>query len=203
MRVQRLAMYIVISMPKRKSMACGVSHFMSKLLVIGRSAARLHHPPCAGPPIRDDHESGAHDFHEPRAALPSCAHEAAHPPEPRRRRPDRPVRGRAVVAEIQNTRASVREEIEAANRVASQLLGRLAVDLFPRGRHGGGAAVPAAARARPRQRHHPASPRRGEVLYRSPPPTYKAGRAAPGWFARAHGAADRRGTSFRCRAARS
>ena len=30
-----------------------------------------------------------------------------------------------IAAEIQSTRASVREEIEAANRVASQLLGRL------------------------------------------------------------------------------
>ncbi len=32
-----------------------------------------------------------------------------------------------LTEEIQNTRSSVREEIEAANRVASQLLGRLAV----------------------------------------------------------------------------
>src|SRR5579883_252013 len=32
-----------------------------------------------------------------------------------------------LTAEIQNTRSSVREEIEAANGVASQLLGRLAV----------------------------------------------------------------------------
>ena len=31
-----------------------------------------------------------------------------------------------IAAEVQSTRASVREEIEAANRVASQLLGRLA-----------------------------------------------------------------------------
>ena len=31
-----------------------------------------------------------------------------------------------IAAEIQSTRASVREEIEAANRVASQLLGQLA-----------------------------------------------------------------------------
>ena len=31
-----------------------------------------------------------------------------------------------IAAEVQSTRASVREEIEAANRVASQLLGQLA-----------------------------------------------------------------------------
>src|ERR1035438_7510290 len=31
-----------------------------------------------------------------------------------------------IAAEVQSTRTSVREEIEAANRVASQLLGRLA-----------------------------------------------------------------------------
>jgi two-component system sensor histidine kinase UhpB len=31
-----------------------------------------------------------------------------------------------IAAEVQSTRNSVREEIEAANRVASQLLGRLA-----------------------------------------------------------------------------
>src|SRR5262245_494309 len=33
--LQRLAMYIVISMPKRKSIACGVSHFMTLLLQSG------------------------------------------------------------------------------------------------------------------------------------------------------------------------
>ncbi len=43
----------------------------------------------------------------------------------------------------------------------------------------------------------------GEVLYRSPPPTYKAGRTAPEWFSAAADAARRRDTSSRCRAARS
>ena len=50
--LQRLAMYIVISMPKRKSIACGVSHFMTLLLVGLLTAAmicRQAHLPRAGP----------------------------------------------------------------------------------------------------------------------------------------------------------
>jgi two-component system sensor histidine kinase UhpB len=87
-----------------------------------------------------------------------------------------------VTEEIQNTRSSVREEIEAANGVASQLLGRLAV-IYSRT---GGTAVVLEflqqlghIRANDIILRSPA----GEVLYTSPPPTYKAGHEAPAWFA--------------------
>lgn len=88
-----------------------------------------------------------------------------------------------IAAQIQNTRASVREEIEAANRVASQLLGRLA-GIYSR--EGGPELVLqfldqlGRVRANDIVLRSPA----GEELYRSPPPTWKAGREAPAWFAR-------------------
>src|SRR5205807_1637362 len=87
-----------------------------------------------------------------------------------------------ITEEIQDTRSSVREEIEAANRVASQLLGRLAV-IYSRA---GGTEVVQQflqqlghVRANDIILRTPA----GEILYSSPPPTYKAGRDAPRWFA--------------------
>ena len=86
-----------------------------------------------------------------------------------------------VVAEIQSTRVSVREEIEAANRVASQLLGRLAAIYS---REGGSDLVLDFLQQLGRVRANNiilTSPR-GEVLYASPPATYKAGRTAPEWF---------------------
>lgn len=88
-----------------------------------------------------------------------------------------------IGGEILAARESVREETEAANRAASQLLGRLAA-IYSReggpqlllqfleqlGRvHANDITLQSAA---------------GEVLYRSPPPTYKAGRNAPEWFTR-------------------
>jgi two-component system sensor histidine kinase UhpB len=88
-----------------------------------------------------------------------------------------------IAEEIQSTRSSVREEIEAANQVASQLLGRLAV-IYSRT---GGTTVVLEflqqlghVRANDIILRSPA----GEVLYRSPPPVYKAGRSAPLWFHR-------------------
>lgn len=87
-----------------------------------------------------------------------------------------------VSNEIRNTRSSVREEIEAANGVASQLLGRLAVIYS----HTGGTQVVLEflqqlghIRANDIILRTPA----GEILYTSPPPTYKTGREAPAWFA--------------------
>ena len=56
-----------------------------------------------------------------------------------------------IAAEVQSTQESVREEIEAANRVASQLLGQSGLDLFDHRRAGSGAAVPGAARPGARQ----------------------------------------------------
>jgi two-component system sensor histidine kinase UhpB len=88
-----------------------------------------------------------------------------------------------ITAEIRDTRASVREEIEAANRVAAQLLGRLA-GIYSR--EGGPEVVLQFLQQLGHVRANDISLRssRGELLYRSPPPTYKAGREAPAWFSR-------------------
>jgi two-component system sensor histidine kinase UhpB len=86
-------------------------------------------------------------------------------------------------AEVQSTRESVREEIEAANRVAAQLLGRLA-SIYSR--EGGSDLVLQFLQQLGRVRANEITLKSaaGEELYRSPPPTYKAGRTAPLWFAR-------------------
>jgi two-component system sensor histidine kinase UhpB len=87
------------------------------------------------------------------------------------------------VAEVRSTRDSVREEIEAANRVASQLLGRLAAIYS---REGGTDLTLQFLQQLGRVRANDIILKSvtGEVLYRSPPPTYKAGRVAPAWFTR-------------------
>jgi two-component system sensor histidine kinase UhpB len=88
-----------------------------------------------------------------------------------------------IVAEIQSTRTSVREEIEAANRVASQLLGRLAAVYS----HVGGPDLVLQflqQLGRVRANEVTLASSSGEILYRSPPATYKAGREAPGWYAK-------------------
>ena len=87
-----------------------------------------------------------------------------------------------VAAEVQVTRARAREEIEAANQVATQLLGRL-VNIYWRA--GGTQIVQdfltqlGHVRSNDIVLTYPGGP----VLYRSPPATYKAGRYAPDWFA--------------------
>ena len=87
-----------------------------------------------------------------------------------------------ISAEILTARVSVREEIEAANRAASQLLGRLA-SIYSR--EGGPELLLQFLQQLGRVHANDIvlqSPA-GEVLYRSPPPTHKAGREAPAWFA--------------------
>jgi len=88
-----------------------------------------------------------------------------------------------IAAEIQSTRVSVREEIEAANRVASQLLGRLAAIYS---REGGSELVLDFLQQLGRVRANDIILRSpsGVVLYESPPATYKAGRTAPDWFSK-------------------
>jgi two-component system sensor histidine kinase UhpB len=88
-----------------------------------------------------------------------------------------------ILLEFQATRSSIREEIEAANRVAAQLLGRLALIYSAEG------GPELALRFLQETGHIRANDivlrtMTGEVVYRSPPPTYKAGREAPAWFAR-------------------
>jgi two-component system, NarL family, sensor histidine kinase UhpB len=88
-----------------------------------------------------------------------------------------------IAAEVQSTRNSVREEIEAANRVASQLLGRLAAVYS---QVGGPDLVLQFLQQLGRVRANEVSLQSaaGDILYQSPPATYKAGREAPLWFAR-------------------
>jgi two-component system, NarL family, sensor histidine kinase UhpB len=88
-----------------------------------------------------------------------------------------------IFAEIEDTRSSVDEEVEAANRVGSQLLGRLATIYS---REGGSQTLLQFLEQLGHVRANDVLVRAptGEVLYRSPGATYKAGREAPDWFAR-------------------
>ena len=88
-----------------------------------------------------------------------------------------------IFAEFQSTRVSVREEIEAANRVAAQLLGRLAAIYS---REGGSDLTLEFLEQLGRVRANDIVLRSalGAVLYKSPVATYKANREAPEWFAK-------------------
>jgi two-component system, NarL family, sensor histidine kinase UhpB len=88
-----------------------------------------------------------------------------------------------VLDEIRNTRSSIREEIEAANRVAAQVLGRLTVIYAGAGE---GPALLDLVQQLGHVRANEITLRSagGELLYHSPPATYKAGREAPRWFTR-------------------
>src|ERR1700689_4942920 len=88
-----------------------------------------------------------------------------------------------IAAEVQSTRTSVREEIEAANRVASQLLGRLAAVYSQVG--GPDLVLQFLQRlGRVRANEISLQTASGAIIYQAPPATYKAGREAPAWFAR-------------------
>jgi two-component system sensor histidine kinase UhpB len=86
-----------------------------------------------------------------------------------------------IYEEIVNTRSSISEEIEAANRVGSQLLGRLAAIYS---REGDSDTVRLFLQQLGHVRANDVVLRSpsGELLYRSPAATYKAGREAPQWF---------------------
>lgn len=84
--------------------------------------------------------------------------------------------------QLDSARRSVREEIAAANIVASQLLGRIAWVYTRSGAEALRHFLEQLGRVRANEITLRAAD--GEVLYRSPPPTYKAGREAPAWFAR-------------------
>src|ERR1700683_1662099 len=86
-----------------------------------------------------------------------------------------------VADEIRDSRSSIREEIEAANRVAAQVLGRLALT------YSGSGGTPALQHLLQQLGHVRANEitlrgGTGELLYHSPPAVYKAGREAPAWF---------------------
>ena len=57
--LQRFDTYIVISMPKRRSTATGVSHFMSRVLLFNAGSILRR---CPRRPTREDHESGVMNF---------------------------------------------------------------------------------------------------------------------------------------------
>ena len=91
--------------------------------------------------------------------------------------------GVLIAAEIESLRGSVREEVEAAHRVAAHLLGRLASVYST---IGGPDLVVQLVQQLGRVRANEVyllSPS-GEVLYRAPAASYKAGREAPAWFTR-------------------
>jgi two-component system sensor histidine kinase UhpB len=88
-----------------------------------------------------------------------------------------------IAAAFQDARSSVGEEIRTANQVASRLLGRLA-GIYSR--EGGRELLLQFLEQLGRVRSNEIILRsaEGDELYRSPPPTWKAGREAPAWFAR-------------------
>jgi two-component system sensor histidine kinase UhpB len=83
---------------------------------------------------------------------------------------------------LHGTRASIREEVEAATRVAEQWLSALSSEL---GSQPAANRVIGAVRPLGRIRANALAVVAADnaVLYRSPEPTYKLGRAAPAWFA--------------------
>ena len=91
------------------------------------------------------------------------------------------VLGVLVIVQIQAARSSVREEITASNRVATQLLRRVTI-LYGR------KSLPALVEflgdtGRIRANEVRVTDADNRVLYVSPPPSYKFGRFAPDWYA--------------------
>lgn len=84
-----------------------------------------------------------------------------------------------LAAEIRTQRASVSEEITAANRVAAQLLGHLA-SVYPQADTDLLAFLHELGRVRAQNIAVLAAD--GSVLYSSPPSAWKVGRDAPEWF---------------------
>jgi two-component system, NarL family, sensor histidine kinase UhpB len=86
-----------------------------------------------------------------------------------------------VAAQIRSARVSVREEIAAANRVAAQLLRPLAAVYSQEG--GPRLLLQFLEQlGRVRANEITLESATGQVYYRSPPPTWKAGREVPEWF---------------------
>ncbi|MDE2305853.1 MAG: sensor histidine kinase [Gammaproteobacteria bacterium] len=88
-----------------------------------------------------------------------------------------------VGAEVNAMRDAVREDVAGANTVAAHFLGRLA-EIYSE--VGGPDMVLTFLEHLGRIRANDISllTSTGQVVYRSPPPTYKTGRSAPEWFAR-------------------
>ncbi|MET0962429.1 MAG: ATP-binding protein [Noviherbaspirillum sp.] len=86
-----------------------------------------------------------------------------------------------IVQEIHTTRSSVREEIEASNRIATQLLGRIAA-IYARQAPWALAEV-LRETGRVRANEIRLYDNEGQLVYESPSSVYKAGRYAPDWYA--------------------
>jgi two-component system sensor histidine kinase UhpB len=86
-----------------------------------------------------------------------------------------------IVLEVDNMRSSVREEVVAANRVASQLINRTVWLQAARGTPAMVAWLQSVGRVRSNDIRLFDS--EGTERYRSPPSQYKSGRDAPRWFA--------------------
>ncbi|MBV9726023.1 MAG: HAMP domain-containing protein [Gammaproteobacteria bacterium] len=86
-----------------------------------------------------------------------------------------------IADEVRDARSSVREEIEAANRVAAHVLQSLILTYASTG------GTPAVQKMLEQLGHVRANDlilrdASGKLLYYSPPPVYKVGREAPAWF---------------------
>ncbi len=86
-----------------------------------------------------------------------------------------------VWQQIDSTRRSVREEVEAASRVATQLLTRVTWIYGQSGSQGMQEFLERLGRVRANDIE--LFDKEGVAIYRSPPSPYKAGRDAPDWFA--------------------
>ncbi len=85
-----------------------------------------------------------------------------------------------LAAELDSTRRAVREEISATNIVAAQILGQVAQSYAQLGPPSLVQFLESLGRVRANEISLTAAS--GQVLYRSPSSTYKAGREAPQWF---------------------
>lgn len=83
--------------------------------------------------------------------------------------------------QLRSLRDSVQEEVVAANRVAAQLLQRMALRYMEQGTQSMLAFLQGIGRIRSNE--VTLLDAQGRELYRSPPSPYKAGRDAPAWFA--------------------
>jgi two-component system sensor histidine kinase UhpB len=86
---------------------------------------------------------------------------------------------------LHSTRNSIHEEVEAATRVSEQWLKAVLGEMHDMPAAVRGERLLGVARAIGRVRANELEIRTavGETIYRSPGPTYKAGRTVPGWFA--------------------
>jgi len=86
---------------------------------------------------------------------------------------------------LHSTRNSIHEEVEAATRVSEQWLRAVLGEMndVPQATRGARLLGMARAIGRVRANELDIQTADGDTIYRSPAPTYKAGRTVPGWFA--------------------